>query len=48
MPDQAYKQESGFTRMSVYTQLSEQDFRSFLALYDEGDLVSRKGIEAGV
>ncbi|MCL6268474.1 homoserine kinase [Sansalvadorimonas sp. 2012CJ34-2] len=34
--------------MSVYTQLSEQDFRSFLALYDEGNLVSWKGIEAGV
>ena len=34
--------------MSVYTQLTEQDFRNFLALYDQGELVSWKGIEAGV
>ncbi len=34
--------------MSVYTLLQEEDFKAFLALYDEGELVCWKGIEAGV
>ncbi|WP_281645320.1 homoserine kinase [Parendozoicomonas sp. Alg238-R29] len=34
--------------MSVYTQLSHKDFCSFLSLYDQGELISWKGIEAGI
>ncbi|WP_196221515.1 homoserine kinase [Sansalvadorimonas verongulae] len=34
--------------MAVYTQLSNKDFRSFLSLYDEGELISWKGITGGV
>ncbi len=34
--------------MSVYTQLSREDFCHFLALYDQGELVSWKGVEAGI
>ncbi|CAM3488464.1 homoserine kinase [Parendozoicomonas haliclonae] len=34
--------------MSVYTQLTEQEFRDFLSLYDEGELVNWQGIEAGI
>ncbi len=34
--------------MSVYTQLSREDVCNFLSLYDQGELVSWKGIEAGI
>ena len=34
--------------MSVYTQLSDEEFRSFLSQYDQGELISWKGIEAGI
>ena len=34
--------------MSVYTQLSQEEFCQFLSLYDQGELVSWKGVEAGV
>ena len=34
--------------MAVYTQLCDKDFRSFLSLYDEGELVDWKGIKGGV
>ena len=34
--------------MSVYTQLTTADVKNFLTLYDEGELKSWQGIEAGI